>query len=144
MKICTKCSFEKEDECFSPKNDGTGRKHARCKNCRNEDAKKAYLKDGYKRKKQHQNYLCRRAYGISLEDKEKIFSSQGRKCACCGNSEPGSKKGWHIDHDHSTKTIRGVLCHPCNVTLGCSKEDIKRLRSLVDYIRLHTDAKIAS
>lgn len=77
----------------------------------------------------------KRVYGISLEEKERIFESQGRKCASCGRTESGSKKGWTMDHSHETGELRGILCSPCNVALGMVNDSIERLHQLETYLR---------
>jgi len=84
---------------------------------------------------QDKRLRTKRVYGISLEERERIFESQGRTCASCGNTEPGSKKGWAIDHNHETDEIRGILCTPCNVALGMVKDSIERLHQLETYLR---------
>lgn len=72
------------------------------------------------------------------------FAMQEGRCANpgCQSFGPGSTKGWHIDHDHQTGKVRGILCHPCNVHLGRFKEDrailqahrIPRIRGLSAYL----------
>ena len=57
-------------------------------------------------------------YGISLATKRAIFIAQGKKCGICGSNKPGSKNGWHMDHNHKLETPRGVLCFQCNSKLG--------------------------
>jgi len=80
----------------------------------------------------------KKAYGITLEDKEAMFVAQGRVCACCGSSDPLDVRGWHYDHDHDTKKGRGVTCGPCNMTLGVAKESIHRLECCAVYLRKHS------
>jgi hypothetical protein len=61
-------------------------------------------------------------------------------CAICGETEkPGGKFGvhYHIDHDHETGRVRGLLCAPCNVALGMMENDPARLRAAADYIESH-------
>lgn len=36
------------------------------------------------------------------------------ECGCCGNPEPGSRRGWNADHNHETGMFRGHLCMRCN------------------------------
>jgi hypothetical protein len=79
----------------------------------------------------------KKAYGITLEDKERMFEAQGRVCACCGTGDPGDARGWHYDHDHKTKKGRGVVCAPCNITLGFAKESVQRLEACAEYLRKH-------
>lgn len=56
------------------------------------------------------------------EDYEELLASQNGVCAICG--EPPEREGRvrtlrpAIDHCHKTGTIRGVLCHKCNTSLG--------------------------
>lgn len=52
-------------------------------------------------------------------------------------SESPSKMGWHTDHDHKTKKVRGILCHACNSGLGLVKEDVTRLLALAQYLVFH-------
>ncbi len=40
----------------------------------------------------------------------------------------------HIDHDHSSGKIRGLLCHNCNMALGLLRDDASLLRRAADYL----------
>lgn len=78
--------------------------------------------------------LHRHKYGISLAERDALFAGQGFQCASCTGKDPGHKLGWHLDHDHKSGRIRGILCHACNLSLGHAKEDPTRLRALANYI----------
>ena len=43
-------------------------------------------------------------------------------------------KDRHIDHDHSTGQIRGVLCRKCNVALGFVDDNTQKLKNLIKYL----------
>lgn len=75
-----------------------------------------------------------RTYGMTASDVEALLAEQGGKCAACGTSEVKSRKGWHIDHCHSSGKVRGILCHNCNSSLGHAKDSIHVLRSLISYL----------
>jgi hypothetical protein len=61
-----------------------------------------------------------------------------RCCAICGTTEnPGgrSRAGvFHIDHDHETGRVRGLLCSRCNTALGYMDDDPTKLRDAADYL----------
>lgn len=86
------------------------------------------------------NSVLKRAYGITLAERDAMLEAQGNACAICGAPEPGSKRGWHIDHCHSTKKVRGILCHHCNVSAGAAKDDPARLRMIADYLERHASS----
>jgi hypothetical protein len=70
-------------------------------------------------------------YGITLADRDAMIAMQGG-CAICLNMVPDTD--WHVDHDHETGAVRGVLCRWCNLTLGNAKENVNRLRRAADYL----------
>ena len=74
-------------------------------------------------------------YGIRLEDYERLFREQGGVCAICGGP-PGNAKSphFHVDHDHETGQVRGLLCHSCNTGIGSLKDNPDLLRKAVEYI----------
>jgi hypothetical protein len=75
-----------------------------------------------------------RYYGITQEQRDDIFVKQGSCCAICKSKYHGGR-GWHTDHDHVTKKVRGILCHPCNLALGNVKDNVEILQALIEYLR---------
>jgi hypothetical protein len=63
-----------------------------------------------------------------------MVAEQGDKCAICGRAEPNGRGRWHIDHDHKTGKVRGLLCNNCNVLLGHAHEDPAILWAAIDYL----------
>lgn len=64
---------------------------------------------------------------------EHILSIQAAgKCAICGSSYR-----LHIDHDHKTGQLRGLLCHFCNTGLGHFRDSPERLRAAIAYLMKH-------
>jgi hypothetical protein len=56
---------------------------------------------------------------MTVEDYEKMVIRQRSACAICRADQPGGRgKHWHIDHDHETGRVRGLLCHICNTRLA--------------------------
>jgi len=50
---------------------------------------------------------------------------------------PPEKPAEHVDHDHDTGVVRGILCFTCNVALGNIKDRRDLLLGLVDYLEAH-------
>jgi hypothetical protein len=73
-------------------------------------------------------------FGITLENYNLLFENQGQKCAIC-HSTKSSGKGWHVDHDHKTGAIRGILCHFCNLALGHFKDDQATMKEAIKYLK---------
>jgi hypothetical protein len=76
-------------------------------------------------------------YGLTEEAYDELLSSQDFTCAICQTKSPsgGNKKYFHVDHDHVTGYVRGLLCHRCNCALGLLMEDVDLLVRAVDYMR---------
>lgn len=74
-------------------------------------------------------------YGITAEEFAAKLASQGGKCAICGTTDWLARgKGPHVDHNHDTGQIRGILCGPCNNGLGNFQDDPDLLRAAIDYL----------
>src|SRR3989304_8565354 len=72
-------------------------------------------------------WRMRRIHGISSSDYKKLVDLQQNRCIIC-NSEPAGRR-LYLDHDHSTGSIRGLLCHTCNTLLGFAKDSPELLES---------------
>lgn len=77
-------------------------------------------------------------YDLTPEEWDQRFETQGRRCAICQSPEPGDRNGWHTDHDHVTKKVRGILCHHCNVLLGRARDSVEILRAAALYLVKHS------
>ncbi len=74
-------------------------------------------------------------YGITPDEYQAMLAKQDDRCAICRADVPGGKGGWHVDHCHETKRVRGLLCHCCNIMLGQAQDDPERLEAAARYLR---------
>lgn len=59
-----------------------------------------------------------RRRGIDPVEAQAAHDAHDGRCAICRRDAPGGLKGWHVDHDHITGIVRGILCCGCNLRLG--------------------------
>ncbi len=78
-------------------------------------------------------------YGISMEEFNNLFISQGNVCGVCGGNN-FYKQGPNVDHDHDTNRVRGILCNQCNVGLGSFKDSIVLLQKAIEYLNKYNVA----
>lgn len=74
-------------------------------------------------------------FGLTLAQYEDMRAAQNCRCAICRAHKPGGKGDWHVDHDHRTKRVRGLLCQNCNIGLGNFKDSPARLNAAINYLR---------
>ena len=72
-----------------------------------------------------------RMYGLTPDDYEFLVAVQGGVCAICGATE---SKGLHVDHEHRTGLVRGLLCGRCNKGIGLFEENPARLDAAKGYL----------
>lgn len=72
-------------------------------------------------------------YGLTGADVDAMVAAQGGCCAICKSKTHGHKN-WHVDHDHVTGCVRGVLCGHCNPGLGNFKDSPAALVSAAVYL----------
>lgn len=79
----------------------------------------------------------KKKYGITPDDYDRMLLAQGGVCAIC-NRPPSDPRGYkmHVDHDHVTGRVRGILCGACNKGIGALGDDASRLESAARYLRL--------
>jgi hypothetical protein len=54
-------------------------------------------------------------YGLTPERFDEMVVDQEGRCAICRREFPQTP---HVDHDHETGKVRGLLCRRCNIMLG--------------------------
>lgn len=80
-------------------------------------------------------------YGITEEQYQALYESQGRCCAICQRAK-GTSKRLAVDHDHACcvgpkscgKCVRGLVCGPCNDVLAHLRDDARAFQRGVNYL----------
>ena len=89
----------------------------------------------------YRNSILKFNYGITVVEYEKMLADQGGVCAVCGREETqrhnrtGRPRRLAVDHDHETGEVRGLLCAPCNQTIGLMDESPERLKAVIQYLQ---------
>lgn len=113
-KLCTKCNEIKDKtEFYFMKSHGRHRSY--CRLCET-------------------NSALQRTYKMSDEEFKKILDKKEKNvCDICGCGNQ-TKKGMHIDHNHETGEVRGLLCNNCNLAIGFFNDDIEKLKNAIKYL----------
>jgi hypothetical protein len=127
-KRCPACGAMKPLDQF-PKNKRSRDGHAfYCKPCHNQKGRES-------RERNHgsvRSYHLKARYGITGEQAAEMLDAQDGLCAIC-RERPAD----HVDHDHLTGRVRGLLCFNCNGGLGQFRDDPELLRAALDYLDRH-------
>lgn len=70
-------------------------------------------------------------YGINNNQFDAMMRLQQGRCAICRCDT--IQRRLHVDHDHKTKRVRGLLCFQCN-RYRVSKNDLESARAVVRYL----------
>ncbi len=81
------------------------------------------------------------SHGLTLDEYRAMLEKQDHKCAICGRGDDAwwlrrdtNRDGWHIDHDHETGEVRGILCPPCNLMIGYAADRPDVLMNAAQYL----------
>lgn len=113
-KYCPRCEEVKSHDEFTPHRQQAGGLASYCKVCKGRMDSAARF---------------RKIYGLTIEERDALIEAQSGVCAICEKHE-----AVHVDHDHVTGSVRGVLCFRCNAALGQVADSSETLRRMIDYI----------
>ncbi len=72
-------------------------------------------------------------FGITQEEYLQLLDKQGNKCGIC-RCDYDKNKRFHVDHDHDTGLIRGLLCRKCNLGIGLLGDSLETVKRAVSYL----------
>jgi len=132
-KLCNRCDAVKPASEFYARHD-TRRPKGPCKECRLTE-----LKSPANRRK-NADSKRRQAYGITQAQYDRLYFEQAGLCAICRQPETrlhgryGVPFNLGVDHNHTTGSIRGLLCNTCNRALGLMGDDPSIFEAALRYL----------
>ena len=148
-KRCRGCHTLKPEVDFSRKTSSPDGRQSQCRACRKayatrnrkvlaEKAKIYYARPEVKER--YRSWQMQREYGISSEERDNLAKSQDWKCAICKWPEGDGRL--HVDHDHFTGKVRGLLCGKCNRGIGMFSDNPLILAEAISYLTGETCATL--
>ena len=130
--ICSYCKKDKDISCFSNNKSRKTGKNTMCRECF-----KQYNANYSPQKRRARG--IRRAYGLGWDIYTRMYQEQNGKCAICNKDIKliglmNIKDGAHVDHDHKTDKIRGLLCSNCNSGIGHLQDSMELLQKAILYL----------
>lgn len=86
----------------------------------------------------HREYHFKKKYSITIADVAALLDSQQGQCAiCCKDITGVDNRGRmlaRVDHCHTTRQVRGLLCHSCNTAIGHLRDDPVIILNALAYV----------
>lgn len=103
------------------------------------EARRTYQKQYWEKNKhikhiKQRGWWYKRTLGLTMERVNALLAEHNYRCALCGRHADEFKKGLAIDHCHETGRIRGVLCMPCNTSLGQLGDNVESMYGIINYL----------
>ena len=89
--------------------------------------------DRIKNPRKYHDRQIRVKYGLTYEQLVQMYVFQDGCCAIC-KEKFKNRKSLTVDHNHTTKRVRGLLCHNCNRGLGHFKDNPQFLIRASEYV----------
>lgn len=162
LKQCSRCQHIKASTEFHKSPTTRDKLQSRCKECQRELADQYRKAHPERRTAQHRAWRAKQPKGdnarrarewrkknperakdhdlkrvrkVPLGTYSRMLEAQGGRCAVCGTAKAGGRGRFHLDHCHNTNTLRGLLCHSCNLLMGHAKDNPDLLRAAINYLR---------
>ncbi|MFI9204503.1 endonuclease VII domain-containing protein [Streptomyces sp. NPDC053048] len=113
-KRCPQCGKVKPHDEWERNKSSSDGWASYCRECRAERNRDSYF---------------RRKYGLSQVALRELVEQQAGVCVICL-----AAPAVHVDHDHETGGVRGVLCFSCNAALGQFKDRPDVMRRAAEYV----------
>ena len=85
-------------------------------------------------------------YGVTISELQTRLKNQHGTCAICltsisleARAKEDALSSAHVDHNHTTGQVRGILCRKCNHALGLVREDPSILHSMLNYLKAYSE-----
>lgn len=147
MKTCSGCRKPRPEEEFYLRTDQPGKRKSRCKRCykvtcstyrKSElgvEARRTRDKSPEKKARRAAAHL-RKRYNLTPQGRGRLELEQNGLCGICQLPQREGETGGrlHVDHDHTTGRVRGLLCGPCNRALGLIRDSQTWLAQAAAYL----------
>jgi hypothetical protein len=146
-KKCSDCGKKKLlDDFYKLPHTRDGRQ-GHCKKCQvvrarrwvenNRERSRTYMKS-YRQSNKERRYgnSIQSKFGLSLEEYKALSEKQKGLCAICLSKPKGRSKRLVVDHCHTSKRVRGLLCNTCNRALGMFQDNARTLTRAVAYLKV--------
>jgi hypothetical protein len=84
-------------------------------------------------------YNIKKKYNITVDQYLGLYQLQNSGCGICNvptsNHKNKSEGVLVVDHNHSSGTVRGLLCRLCNLGLAFFDDEILKLEKCLEYLR---------
>lgn len=127
-KACRDCGQVLPPEAFYRSARAADGRSSYCTSCQEARVTSSMAKKGGRR-----SYRLQRRYGITAADADAMLEAQGGLCAVCCE-----RPAEHVDHDHLTGKVRGMLCFCCNQGLGNFRDRADVMRAAIAYLETHS------
>ncbi len=122
-----------------------------CKSCRRDKSKANYAKDLIANRKKGREKARNwrknnpvkalaadlRPFGLTVDGYNQLVKDQNGVCKLCDRFRPNKRaKRLCVDHDHKTGKIRGLLCDPCNRSLGVLGDTVEQFERILAYLKI--------
>lgn len=137
-KTCTQCRHRKSVRWFRRDRRNPGHINSNCLQCEREKARLRYHNSPDAINATTWRGKLKVYYGISYGTYQRLLQEQDGVCAIC--KRPERDRRLSVDHDHSTKKVRGLLCRRCNAGLGHFDDSPKRIVRALIYLKKEQEA----